>query len=499
MADSQHTWALTLTLGAIAAGALAGCGGGVSDASRTTSRERIESGEIVHADELRVAEYVNYYDQSFAEPSVGQIGLDIRLGNPQLPPDGGNSWLQIGLQARSAHSAEIAPLNLALVLDTSGSMSAHDKMPYLKSAVRRFLSSLAANDRVALVAYSNDAWVLEASRPVGDGGWIESAVSLLAPDGQTNIHAGLLAGIREVDAEYDVRRNNLVILLTDGIANVGQTSPERIAEDAKQMAGGRIQLATIGLGSEFNDELLSRVARENGASYHYIDRPDELDRVFQETVTGLLQKAGSHVTVTIRPARDVEVVSVTGLDGQPPRGVITLQLQDMGTGDSQVILAELSVGPDHAGPRELAEIVLGYRDEFAVRDETVEASAMVDIGLDFLPGYDPLRDREVLRNVTIQRTAEGLREIDLLYHAGRYEEAWELAESLERQLREVERLTGERQMRDDADLMARYKQTLAEWVRSETGRGPGRGEPDGRGLPARGRLPTATGTVLEIK
>ena len=86
--------------------------------------------------------------------------------------------------------------------------------------------------------------------------------------------------------------------------------------------------------------------------------------------------------------------------------------------------------------------------------------------------YDPLWDVEVLRNVTIQRTAEGLKEISQLYQAQRYQEAWNLAHRLEADLRAVAALTGEKQMAADADLMRRYQETLAQWVRRQTGRGP---------------------------
>lgn len=109
--------------------------------------------------------------------------------------------------------------------------------------------------------------------------------------------------------------------------------------------------------------------------------------------------------------------------------------------------------------------------------------------------YDPLWDTEVLRNATIQRTAESLRDIDRLYQAKRYQEAWELAYRLEQDLREVARLTHEDQIIQDANLMRRYQDTLARWVQNQTGRSPQPPESALSERPIRGRQTANTGDI----
>jgi Ca-activated chloride channel family protein len=468
------------------------------DASKARSRAVIQQGGIVPAEELRVAEYLNYYEQHFPEPTDTALGLDVRAGNAQVPAAGGEAWVQIGLQARLAKAEEIAPLNLALVIDRSGSMDSPEKMPYLKRSLRVFLQSLAANDIVSIVAYSTESEVIVSAREVGDGAWIDRAIARLEPDGSTNLHGGLMLGFREVDRHFDPHRNNRVILLTDGIANVGVTDPERIAADAQHYNQHGIHLSTIGLGQDFNDALLSRLAIQGQGAYHYIDSAEEMDKVFRKDVLGLIQKAASDVSVAFRPGDGVRLVGLTGYEGQPPSGPVEVRLRDMGTGDSQVVLAQVDAAPSAAGRRLLAEVELRYTDQLSGRPAVVSAPVYAEAAA--LGSYDPLWDLEVLRNATIQRTAEGLKEIDRLFRSQRYREAWDLAGELGQALCHVAGLTGEEQMLKDAGLMRKYQDTLASWVESQTGRRPD--AEDRAPRPTRfyrGAEPTAAPRTLDIQ
>ena len=478
---------------------LSACSASV-DTSKAYSRGVIQQGGIVRAEQLRVAEYLNYYEQHFAKPVDTALGLDLRSGNPQIPAGGGEAWLQIGIQARVAQNADIAPLNLALVIDRSGSMDASDKMPYLKQALRVFLQSLAANDIVAIVVYGTNAEVILPAQEVGDGRWIATAIDRLQPGGTTNLHAGLMLGFREVDRNYSIRRNNRVILLTDGIANQGETNPNRIAADAKVYNDRGVYLSTIGLGRDFNDALLISLANQGKGAYHFIDSAEEMDKVFRKEVTGLVEKVASEVSITIRPGSGMRLIGLTGYDGQLPTGPVEVRQRDMGTGDSQVLLAHLEASPSPGGQRLLATVELRYKDVTSQRDEIVTAPAYAIAGPS--DSFDPLWDLEVLRNVTIQHTAEGLKEIDRLYQARRYRDAWDLARQLEQNLRRVAGLTKEDQMAEDADMLSKYQATLAEWVESETGRLPLASEATGEAREGRGgrqMLPSPGMPVVDVK
>ena len=221
-------------------------------------------------------------------------------------------------------------------------------------------------------------------------------------------------------------------------------------------------------------------------------------KVFHREVAGLVEKVAREVAVTVYPGQGVEMIGLTGFDGRPPAGPVQITMQELGTGDGQVLLTRLQVSPGRGRERLVAAVTLDYFDVFAQRLEQVmqEVTARTGAGAD----YDPLWDLEILRNATIQRTAEGLKEIDQLYDVRRYEDAWKLAYDLEQALREVARLTNDEAMVKDAELMQRYQSVLAEQIRYEGGRVPQPASEEGTLRPYRGRTapPTPSVPVLEV-
>lgn len=436
---------------------VSGCSA-AQDASKVISRAAIERGAIVPAENVRVHEYLNYYEQRFPEPQDHAIGLDLRVGNTQVPCSGGEVWLQIGLQARHIEQTTRTPLNLALVLDTSGSMDSYDKMPYLKDSLHVFLASLQPDDIVAIIGYDSTAYRIRRAQPVGDGDWIEKAVNRLQPQGGTNLHGGMMMGFEEVERTFDLRRNNRVLLLTDGRANQGETLSTRIAADALAYNEKGIYLSTIGLGYDLDDDLLHTLAEQGQGAYHFIDSAQEMDKVFRQEAAGLVQRQANDVRVRIVPLPGTTIQFISGYEGRPPSSGAELQLQSMGAGDSQVVMVQMHVEPSGSDDLMLASVVVEYEDAFAQAEREIGGS--VQLHTTDLAQVDPLSDIEVRRNATIVRMAQVLKEIDTLFNQGAHYEAWQAAKAMENELRRVADLAADPQMVQDADLFQRYQMTL---------------------------------------
>jgi hypothetical protein len=466
--------------------------GSAPEAAKPRARAVINSGDIVPADEIRVAEYLQYYDQYFPEPINDSVGLDLRLGNTQFPAQGCMAWLQIGLQTKSATSEFVAPLNLALVIDASGSMSTADKMPYVKQSLAIFLRSLNPDDIVSIITYNDNARVLLPARQLGDGRWVQSVIDEIEPGGSTNLHAGMILGFKEVDRNFSIHRNNRVMLLTDGIANTGVTDPKAIAADALAYNQKGIYLSTIGLGLDFNDALLITLADQGKGGYTFVDSAQEMDRVFREQAASQKQAVADDVVVHVMLADGIRLIGLTGLESTPPAGGASVNLWPMSIADSEVVLAQLQVGAGGNGPRRIATVQLDYYDLLAQRQVTTEKTISGEMSSE-IASYDPTWDLEILRNVTIQNTAECMKRISQMFDTTQYEAAWRLAVDLEQQLTEVARLTGDSQLNDDAALMRRYQQTLVDAVWQTEQRQPRLGETPT--APENGERPYRGGTT----
>ncbi len=451
---SYVSWLVWLCLGIM----LSACGA-AQDASKAYSRGLIERGAIVPAENVRVHEYLNYYEQRFPLPVGEPLRLDLRLGNARFPTTGGELWLQVGLQAREAENSVRTPLNLALVLDTSGSMNEPGKVDYLRQSLLVFLETLHPEDIVSIVTYDSNARVIRPAAYVGDKHWIEAAVLQIQAGGQTNLHGGMMLGFEQVDRHFDIRRNNRVLLLTDGIANVGITDPDRIAADAREFNERGVYLSTIGLGMDMNDALLSTLAQQGRGAYHFVDSSEEMEKVFFEEAGGLVERVANDVQILIEPASGFRLMQVTGFEGDPPDAGVKVRVQDMGAGDNQVLLARMEATGVASGTRKAATVTLVYEDTFAQR--TRQNSEVITVSVSSVSDYHAERDVELRRNVTIVKMAQALKRIDNLYLQGEYLAAWQVAHAMEGELREVARLTADQQMIDDADLFARYQMTLA--------------------------------------
>ncbi len=200
--------------------------------------------------------------------------------------------------------------------------------------------------------------------------------------------------------------------------------PGAIAAEARSYTERGIHLSAIGLGSDFNDELLSELAKQGQGGYHFIDSGQEMDKVFRRDALGLMAKVATDLSLTLTPAEGVELLEVTGQQGALPAGPITVPMRDMGYGDSQVLLVRLTMDSRRMGRNmPLTPLAVDLRYDALPDQKAQSLSAPARVVVFRLDAYDPLQDTEVRRNVTIQRSAEGLKEIARLYNEGRYGEA----------------------------------------------------------------------------
>jgi len=278
----------------------------VDTASYVVTRNYLEGSQLPPIGAVRVEEFVNYFDGGY-RTLIDEFNITLDAApSPFSDPD--RVMLRVGVQAPELLSDLVIPDTVVLVLDRSGSMGQSagpadrpmERMSLVHEAVELLLSGLPGSTRVGVVAYNDRAaTVLDPTEVSGNAGWIMDEIrARVYPGGSTNAEAGLVRGYDMALREADRGRAVLVLLLSDGVANVGATRTDDILEEIGER--GDIGLSTIGVGlGPFNDELMEQLANKADGTYHYIDSTHEARRIFGSNIVSLLALAARDAKIQV--------------------------------------------------------------------------------------------------------------------------------------------------------------------------------------------------------
>jgi Ca-activated chloride channel family protein len=171
------------------------------------------------------------------------------------------------------------PLNLAVVLDKSGSMTGA-KLEKTKQAALQLVDRLAPNDVFSLVIFSDEARVLVPAQKVEDKEALKEKIEGIEAGGSTALYAGVKTGARQIQEYFSSKRINRVILLSDGLANVGPSSTRDLRRLGSDLAEKGISVTTIGVGDDYNEDLMAGLAEASDANYYYVQDTEKLPEIF---------------------------------------------------------------------------------------------------------------------------------------------------------------------------------------------------------------------------
>lgn len=382
---------------------------GQSSFGHARTREAAALGRLPTALEVAVADIVNYHRHRLPLPrGDDDVMLQLRFGNETVGV-GDQVVLQFGYTTSPGDDrADLPPLNLALVIDRSGSMAEAGKMTAVKRALTAFVDRLRPSDRVAFVSYNGEPVIDEASRTVDDGHWLKQAISGLEASGATNLHGGLMLGLREVAAHATRDSSNRVLLLTDGIANRGETDVERILADARAFTAEDIDLSTIGVGRNLDIKLLDRLARGGRGLFHYVADTRDVQKVFVDEHESLVAPVARRVDLRLELPHELELVRVIGHKFTRRGDRLKVELPNLNRGATGVVLVVCKAHSPRHRERQSAR-VRGHLTFFAAGKR---GRVEVDETLTIVPSkQELLRDPEVRKNYTIAVLAEGMHQM----------------------------------------------------------------------------------------
>ena len=386
----------------------------VDTASYTVTRKFVTDGNLPDPDSVRVEELVNYFDYEYERPSEDAFAIHME-GSPS-PFGGENHWLmRVGLQGKDIAAESRKDATLIFTIDVSGSMEREDRLELVKKSLRLLVDELRPTDEVGIVIYGSSGRVLLEPTSGEDKDEIKDAIDELRPGGSTFVADGLRLAYKMAVDNVEAGRITRVIVLSDGVGNVGDTGSESILGQVQEHVDRGVSLTTVGFGmGNYNDVLMEQLANDGDGSYHYVDELSEARRIFVEDLTGTLQVIAkdAKVQVDFNP----EVVSRYRLLGYENRRVADEQFRDdtvdageIGADHSVTALYELKLHDDADGDD--ADSILGT---VFVRYQDPDSSEVLEISRtlqhsELSPGFEDASPRFQLAAV-VAEYAEILRE-----------------------------------------------------------------------------------------
>jgi len=380
------------------------------------------SANFTPPDEVAIEEFVNYHRHRLPLPKIGQaIAMDVRWGNNEVSNNQRDAVLQIGFTTPSVNErTNLRPLNLALVIDKSGSMADGDKMSRVKESLRVMLEKLRDDDVVSIIVFDTDAEILFPAQRIGNGDKIRRAVESIEPNGSTNLHAGLMLGYKEAQKNFQKDATNRVILLTDGIANVGTIEPKKIAAESSEFNGRGVDLSTIGVGLELNNDLLRTLAKSGRGLYHFVADYKDIDKVFVTEIQSLLSAVARNVRVEVEYDPNLQMEKVYGYDPRYSNNSFSMNLENLNNGVTQAIISRFRAENANKNSNSV-KVRLSYFD--VKKQRQVEEVQEIVLNGTGKAQTNLLVDEEVMKNYTIAQLAESLDRMSRSFKAGKHAEA----------------------------------------------------------------------------
>ena len=327
---------------------------------------------------------------------ASQVSLSVAMSNPVLKSDQKQTaFLKVGLEGfRMPVTTERVAVNVALVLDKSGSMNGR-KIEEAKQAAIQAVRRLDANDIVSVVVYDSTVEVLVPATKLTDKDAVCKKIAHVQPGGRTALFAGVSKAAAELRKFIDRERVNRIILLSDGLANIGPSAPSELGSLGASLKKESISVTAMGLGLDYNEDLMVNLASSSGGNHVFIEDATQIAGFFAKEFNTVLSVVAQEVAITIDVAAGVRPVRVFGNQAEITGQKVFATLTQLYSGQEKFLVLEVEVPASPEGKaRDIAKVSVAYDNmltrstdqlagkasvNFSRSDEIVAASVNTDV------------------------------------------------------------------------------------------------------------------------
>ena len=314
------------------------------------------------------------------------------------------------------------PVNLTLVLDRSGSMSG-DKIVKAREAAVTALRLLSPQDLFSLVIYDHNVQTLIPPQSAANTEWIEAQIMRIKTGGNTALFGAVSQGAAEIRKNLERNFVHRVILLSDGLANVGPSNPADLARLGAALLKEGISVTTIGIGNGFNEDLMTGLADRSDGNHYFVESSVDLPRIFAAELGDVLSVAARRISIELETPSGVRPLRIIGREGRIYGNRVEIHLNQLYGGQEKYALVEVQVQPGRADQiLKIASARCSYENALTNRQESSSARAQVR----FSPRPEEVvqsANKPVLKAVIENEIAASRDRALDLYNAGRKDEA----------------------------------------------------------------------------
>jgi Ca-activated chloride channel homolog len=270
----------------------------VDTASYTLARNYMSRGLLPPTEAVRTEEFVNFFDYGYKAPEHETFRVFVDAAPSKFGR--GMHLLKIGIKGRRLGREEQRPAMLTFLIDTSGSMDQADRLGLVRKSLRLLVGRLGPNDRIAIVQYDSHARLVLAPTAASEKKKVLTAIDGMQCGGSTNLEEGMARAYAIAAKNFIPGGENRVLLLSDGVANLGAVAAEDILKrvDAYRKQGITCSVFGFGMGS-YDDEMLETLANKGDGNYTFVDSEGEARRVFVDDLSATLNTIAADVKIQV--------------------------------------------------------------------------------------------------------------------------------------------------------------------------------------------------------